>query len=857
MVMKKITLSLLIWFISYCSFSQCPPNGTERTSVDSANDGSVQPISSNFYTDEYVTITMILNTDTYQFISTHGDPAVNDYITVTDVSNVPIGWGMSPLTLYNINQATIRVHIRANMACDTDISAHILTLQDLPTCYEPQSPGISYKSNTRIDFYWSAPSMSAPVDYDWEIVPFGNAQGVGVIVSGSTGGDTSASSGETLTTNMSYSIFIRSDCGAGDNSIYLGPLNFTTLADPPPSNDKCNGAISILEQTNVLDAASAIPTAGDLLGGAGTDVSLTPCGGNALDDVWYKFVAKTTDVNITVEPNSNVNFIVSLFSGSCGALNFLNCKNDYGSNPPDEQISQSGLTIGQTYYVRTYYFNNTTNVDRTFNIKIWSTTAATDVDNDGYVASVDCNDNNSSIYPGAPEVTANGIDENCDGMFTWYQDNDGDSYGSTTIIQSANSSPGAGESANSNDCDDGNSAINPDTVWYLDADGDNYAVSTMTQCTSPGAGYTASVLPITDCDDSDSAINPDTVWYLDADGDNYAVSSMTQCTSPGAGYTTSVLPLTDCDDGDSAINPDTVWYLDADGDNYAISTMTQCASPGAGYTNSVLPLTDCDDGDSAINPDTVWYLDADGDNYAVSTMTQCTSPGAGYTTSVLPLTDCDDSDSAINPDTVWYLDADGDNYAVSTMTQCTSPGAGYTTAVLPITDCDDSDSAINPDTVWYLDSDGDNYAVSTMTQCTSPGASYTNTVLPLTDCDDTNSAINPGQTEIEGNGLDDDCNPATPDIPLGIDEFNLEALKIFPNPFNHSITIQLPIGFENDSFDVGLFDLNGRRIYQKSISSSNRVINIDDLSVLQQGLYFIKITDKEENKSVVRELIKY
>ncbi len=69
------------------------------------------------------------------------------------------------------------------------------------------------------------------------------------------------------------------------------------------------------------------------------------------------------------------------------------------------------------------------------------------------------------------------------------------------------------------------------------------------------------------------------------------------------------------------------------------------------------------------------------------------------------------------------------------------------------TDSDtDSDTDADTDTDADPDADGDGYPASS-------------------DCDDTNAAVNPGMTEVPYNGIDDDCNAATPDDDLDGDGY--------------------------------------------------------------------------------------
>src|SRR4029078_1400824 len=73
-----------------------------------------------------------------------------------------------------------------------------------------------------------------------------------------------------------------------------------------------------------------------------------------------------------------------------------------------------------------------------------------DVDNDGFLVAVDCDDSNAGAHPGATEVPYNFVDENCDGVI----ENDGDNDAFNKIGAPSGGPP-------STDCDDFVAAIHP------------------------------------------------------------------------------------------------------------------------------------------------------------------------------------------------------------------------------------------------------------------------------------------------------------------------------------------------------------------------------------------------------------
>ena len=131
----------------------------------------------------------------------------------------------------------------------------------------------------------------------------------------------------------------------------------------PPANDDCSGAISLTSGTTCVN------TAGTLVGASYTTISSVGCGVTNRNDVWYSFVAVSSDPTITLS-SAPANSRIQLFSGTCGSLTSVAC----GTS----SLAATGLTVGTTYYVRIYTDPNTISASNTFNICVTHAPPAND-----------------------------------------------------------------------------------------------------------------------------------------------------------------------------------------------------------------------------------------------------------------------------------------------------------------------------------------------------------------------------------------------------------------------------------------------------------------------------------------------
>ena len=118
-------------------------------------------------------------------------------------------------------------------------------------------------------------------------------------------------------------------------------LFFSSVSLAQPSNDNCNNAITRTSSTSCNNNQYRMRNAT-----ASTGIPVGCAAGGTHYDVWFQFTAVSTSHTVTISSLQS-NFTspeIQLFSGTCGTLTSLVC----GTTT----MTGTGLTIGNTYYVR-------------------------------------------------------------------------------------------------------------------------------------------------------------------------------------------------------------------------------------------------------------------------------------------------------------------------------------------------------------------------------------------------------------------------------------------------------------------------------------------------------------------------
>ncbi|MBI2060910.1 MAG: carboxypeptidase regulatory-like domain-containing protein [Nitrospirae bacterium] len=97
-----------------------------------------------------------------------------------------------------------------------------------------------------------------------------------------------------------------------------------------------------------------------------------------------------------------------------------------------------------------------------------------DQDGDGFIEKIDCDDRNSSVHPGAPEI-CDQTDNDCNGKvddvpatMVFWKDQDGDGYTDGTFLKGCPVGPGWTQTAKRGDCRDDLSVVTPGAVEICD-----------------------------------------------------------------------------------------------------------------------------------------------------------------------------------------------------------------------------------------------------------------------------------------------------------------------------------------------------------------------------------------------------
>jgi Secretion system C-terminal sorting domain/Fibronectin type III domain/Cleaved Adhesin Domain len=308
-----------------------------------------------------------------------GFPALNGVYYSTDFAGdpntatwIPINttFGADAVDVWKIRgpyalpvNVTVYVAFRYDGTNNSEWFVDDVLVRETPTCVEPSAGSFTNVTSTTATFSWTSGPGGTETLWDVELVD---------ITAGGTPTGTPTQSGVTnpytftsLTPQNQYEVYVRADCG-GSTSAWSGPFAFITI------NDDCISAFTVTHETSIPNAASATATNGSIVGATGSGLIADTCSGGASDteDVWFSFVAVEQTANVTIEAGS-FDVILMVYSGSCGSPVNIGCA-DNGVENQGEELNLTGLTVGDTYYIRVFEYYATPPASSVFTVKVWT-----------------------------------------------------------------------------------------------------------------------------------------------------------------------------------------------------------------------------------------------------------------------------------------------------------------------------------------------------------------------------------------------------------------------------------------------------------------------------------------------------
>ena len=134
--------------------------------------------------------------------------------------------------------------------------------------------------------------------------------------------------------------------------------NFDICVTEAIANDECSGATLLsVSPTNACTAS----TSGTTVNSSQSANAAPTCSGTGInDDVWFKFVATSTNHMLNLDNESNTT-AAAVYSGTdCSGLTQIACAND--------RVPLKNLTVGNTYFIRVYSTASTATTRTNFDI---------------------------------------------------------------------------------------------------------------------------------------------------------------------------------------------------------------------------------------------------------------------------------------------------------------------------------------------------------------------------------------------------------------------------------------------------------------------------------------------------------